>query len=160
MGSEMCIRDSIDTDDALLVSDRKNATNEDLKSVLNMLNLKNRSEVDDNRKVIRPWGWYDSLLNKSGFQVKHICVNSHSSISLQRHKYRAEHWIVVKGTGLITVGEDKIVLNENESVFIPQGAIHRLENNSDDSVEIVEVQYGSYLGEDDIERFEDIFGRD
>ena len=130
-----------------------------MKSILNSLNLKNRNEVDDNRKVIRPWGWYDSLLNNSGFQVKHICVNSHSSISLQRHKYRAEHWIVVKGVGLITLGEEKIVLNENESIFIPQGTIHRLENNSEDPVEIIEVQYGDYLGEDDIERFEDIFGR-
>lgn len=150
----------IDTDDVLLVSSRDNASTEELKEIIETLDASGRTEIEDNRKVIRPWGWYDSLENKPGFQVKHIFVNPNSSISLQRHKHRSEHWTVVKGKGLITLGEEKFQLSENESVFIPKETVHRLENNSEDPVEIIEVQYGSYLGEDDIERFEDIFGRE
>ena len=150
----------IDTDDVLLISDRQNTSNEDLKKLTDKLKKKNRQEVDDNRKVLRPWGWYDSLKNEDGFQVKHICVNPKASISLQKHKHRSEHWTIVRGEGLVTVDDEKILLSENESVFIPKGAVHRLENNTNDLVEFIEVQYGTYLGEDDIERFEDIFGRE
>ena len=150
----------IDTDDVLLVSNSKNTSSQDFKEIINTLSLNDRVEVEDNRKVVRPWGWYDSLENKAGFQVKHICVNPNASISLQRHKHRSEHWVVVKGTGVVTVGEKKLTVSENESVFIPKESIHRLENNTNEPVELIEVQYGSYLGEDDIERFEDIFGRE
>lgn len=150
----------IDTDDVLLVSNNENTSNEDFKGIIEILDSNGRTEAEDNRKVMRPWGWYNSLENKPGFQVKHIFVNPNSSISLQRHRQRSEHWVVVKGTGVVTVGKKKLTISENDSVFIPKESLHRLENNTNEPVEIIEVQHGSYLGEDDIERFEDIYGRE
>lgn len=111
------------------------------------------------RKVHRPWGWYDSIDYGERFQVKRIVVNPGASLSLQMHHHRAEHWVVVKGTAEVTNGDQVLLLGENESTFIPLGHVHRLRNPGKLPLEIVEVQSGSYLGEDDIVRFEDTYGR-
>ena len=107
----------------------------------------------------RPWGWYDSIDAGPGFQVKRILVNPGASLSLQMHHHRAEHWIVVSGTAEVTNGEQVIMLGENQSTYIPLGQTHRLANPGKVPLEIIEVQSGSYLGEDDIVRFEDPYGR-
>jgi mannose-1-phosphate guanylyltransferase/mannose-6-phosphate isomerase len=109
--------------------------------------------------VSRPWGWYDSLDEGSNFKVKRIQVNPGASLSLQRHTKRAEHWVVVKGIAEVTCNDKKIILQENESTYIPLGHTHRLSNPGKDVLEIIEVQSGRYLGEDDIERFDDSYGR-
>ena len=150
----------INTPDVLLIADKNRTDSNDIKNLVLHLEKSNRKEKDINRKVYRPWGWYDSLEQGSGFQVKRISVSPGCSISLQRHFHRSEHWVIVKGEGRITVDTDTFDLKENQSVYIPKEAIHRLENIRNTPVEIIEVQYGSYLGEDDIERFDDIFGRD
>ena len=111
------------------------------------------------RKVYRPWGWYDSIDEGERFKVKRISVYPKSSLSLQKHHHRAEHWIVVSGTAEITVGQETFSLNENQSTYIPLGEIHRLTNPGIIPLEIIEVQSGSYLGEDDIVRLKDIYGR-
>ena len=111
------------------------------------------------RKVHRPWGWYDSIDEENRFKVKRIQVKPGASLSLQKHHHRAEHWIVVKGTAEITCGDKVILLTENQSTYIPLGEMHRLANPGTISLEIIEVQSGSYLGEDDIVRFEDTYGR-
>jgi len=111
------------------------------------------------RKVARPWGWYDSVDEGERFKVKRIQVKPGASLSLQMHHHRAEHWIVVKGVAEITNGDQVITLTENQSTFIPQGQTHRLANPGKTPLEIIEVQSGSYLGEDDIVRFEDTYGR-
>jgi mannose-1-phosphate guanylyltransferase/mannose-6-phosphate isomerase len=111
------------------------------------------------RKVFRPWGWYDSVDNGERFQVKRIVVKPGAALSLQMHHHRAEHWIVVSGTAKVTKGEETFLLSENESTYIPLGTTHRLENPGRVELEMVEVQSGSYLGEDDIVRFEDVYGR-
>ena len=111
------------------------------------------------RKVHRPWGWYDSIDEGERFKVKRIGVNPKASLSLQMHHHRAEHWIVVQGTAEVTCGERVFVLTENQSTYIPLGEVHRLANPGTVPLEIIEVQSGSYLGEDDIVRFEDQYGR-
>ena len=111
------------------------------------------------RKVARPWGWYDSIDRGETFQVKRICVKAGASLSLQFHHHRAEHWIVVKGLARVTNGDQVFLLKENESTYIPIGAKHRLENPGEVDLEMIEVQSGSYLGEDDIVRIEDSYGR-
>ena len=111
------------------------------------------------RKVYRPWGNYDSIDNGDNFQVKRIIVNPGETLSLQMHYHRAEHWIVVKGTGKITRDKETFLLHENQSVYIPLGTVHRLENPGKLALELIEVQSGNYLGEDDIVRFEDVYGR-
>ena len=111
------------------------------------------------RKVYRPWGWYDSVDIGDRFQVKRIMVKPGAKLSLQLHQHRAEHWIVVKGTAKVTRGDTSYLVTENESTFIPLGTKHRLENDEKIPLEIIEVQSGSYLGEDDIERFDDHYGR-
>jgi mannose-1-phosphate guanylyltransferase/mannose-6-phosphate isomerase len=111
------------------------------------------------RKVFRPWGWYDSVDNGERFQVKRIVVKPGAALSLQMHHHRAEHWIVVSGTAKVTKGEETFLLSENESTYIPLGTTHRLENPGRVELEMVEVQSGSYLGEDDIVRFADVYGR-
>ncbi len=111
------------------------------------------------RKVARPWGWYDSIDCGERFQVKRITVRPGAKLSLQMHHHRAEHWIVVKGTALVTRGDEEILLAENQSTYIPLGVKHRLENPGKTDLEIIEVQSGSYLGEDDIVRFEDTYSR-
>jgi mannose-1-phosphate guanylyltransferase/mannose-6-phosphate isomerase len=147
----------IETADAVLVADRANS--QDVKSIVNQLEQQKREEKNLHRKVARPWGWYDSVDEGERFKVKRIQVNPGASLSLQMHHHRAEHWIVVKGTAEITNGDKVITLSENQSTFIPQGQTHRLANPGKTPLEIIEVQSGSYLGEDDIVRFEDTYGR-
>ena len=147
----------VDTQDALLVADKQQTHN--IKKIVARLNSDKRSEVDNHRKVFRPWGYYDSVHSGEGFQVKRIVVNSGAKLSLQKHKYRAEHWVVVKGVALVTCGDKIFELVENQSTYIPQGSLHRLENHQDIPLEIIEIQTGSYLGEDDIIRLEDDYLR-
>ena len=147
----------IETADAVLVADRKNS--QDVKSIVNQLEQQKREEKNLHRKVARPWGWYDSVDEGERFKVKRIQVKPGASLSLQMHHHRAEHWIVVKGVAEITNGDKVITLTENQSTYIPQGQTHRLANPGKTRLEIIEVQSGSYLGEDDIVRFEDSYGR-
>ncbi len=114
---------------------------------------------EENVTVFRPWGSYTVLKEDEGYKVKKVLVNPGQSLSLQRHRHRSEHWVVVKGEALVTVGEERMVLGPNQSAYVPKGALHRLENATDEILEIIEVQVGDYVGEDDIERFEDRYGR-
>ena len=143
--------------DAVLVVDRKNS--QDVKRIVNQLEMQNRDERNLHRKVVRPWGWYDSIDEGECFKVKRLQVNPGASLSLQMHHHRAEHWVVVKGVAEITNGEHVFRLTENQSTYIPQGQIHRLANPGRGVLEIIEVQSGVYLGEDDIVRFDDVYGR-
>jgi mannose-1-phosphate guanylyltransferase/mannose-6-phosphate isomerase len=147
----------VETADAVLVADKNQSQH--VKKIVTQLEQQNREEKDLHRKVARPWGWYDSIDEGERFKVKRIMVKPGASLSLQMHHHRAEHWIVVKGTAEITNGENVIVLTENKSTYIPQGQTHRLRNPGVVPLEIIEVQSGSYLGEDDIVRFEDFYGR-
>jgi mannose-1-phosphate guanylyltransferase/mannose-6-phosphate isomerase len=147
----------IETADAVLVADRKNS--QDVKSIVSQLEQQKREEKNLHRKVARPWGWYDSVDEGERFKVKRIQVKPGASLSLQMHHHRAEHWIVVKGVAEITNCDKVIILTENQSTYIPQGQTHRLANPGKTPLEIIEVQSGSYLGEDDIVRFEDTYGR-
>ncbi|NNM52505.1 MAG: mannose-1-phosphate guanylyltransferase/mannose-6-phosphate isomerase [Pseudomonadales bacterium] len=147
----------IETPDAVLIADRHRC--QDVKVIVNELQANKRSEQTLHRKVHRPWGWYDSIDEEERFKVKRIQVKPKASLSLQKHHHRAEHWIVVKGTAEITNGDKTILLTENQSTYIPLGQTHRLANPGTIPLEIIEVQSGSYLGEDDIVRFEDTYGR-
>ena len=147
----------VETADAVLVADRKNS--QDVKNIVGQLEAQKREEKNLHRKVSRPWGWYDSVDEGERFKVKRIQVKPGASLSLQMHHHRAEHWIVVKGTAEITNGDKVLILTENQSTYIPQGQTHRLANPGKTPLEIIEVQSGSYLGEDDIVRFEDTYGR-
>jgi mannose-1-phosphate guanylyltransferase/mannose-6-phosphate isomerase len=147
----------IETSDAIMIADRKQSQNVNI--IVDKLQLKKREEQIFHRKVSRPWGWYDSLEEGENFKVKRIQVNPGASLSLQRHTKRAEHWVVVKGVAEVICNDKKITLKENESTYIPLGHTHRLSNPGKDILEIIEVQSGSYLGEDDIERFDDSYGR-
>jgi mannose-1-phosphate guanylyltransferase / mannose-6-phosphate isomerase len=147
----------IETADAVLVADKSRT--QDVKHIVDALNRDNRAEQLLHRKVHRPWGWYDSIDEGGRFKVKRIQVNPKASLSLQKHHHRAEHWVVVRGTAEITTGDHKILLTENESTYIPLGETHRLSNPGHIPLEIIEVQSGSYLGEDDIVRIEDSYGR-
>ena len=147
----------VETADAILVA-HKNKT-QDVKKIVDRLKQAGRSEGQTHRKVFRPWGWYDSVDSGERFQVKRIVVKPGAALSLQMHHHRAEHWIVVSGTAKVTQGEKTYLLSENESTYIPLGTTHRLENPGKVELEMIEVQSGSYLGEDDIVRFEDVYGR-
>ncbi|MBF0211945.1 MAG: mannose-1-phosphate guanylyltransferase/mannose-6-phosphate isomerase [Magnetococcales bacterium] len=147
----------IDTPDAALVVHRDHV--ERVKDVVARLDHLDNAQAVTHRKVNRPWGWFDSIDAGPRFQVKRILVKPGSSLSLQRHHHRAEHWVVVSGTAEVTVGNSKILLTENQSTYIPLGEVHRLANPGKVPLEIIEVQSGSYLGEDDIVRFEDTYGR-
>jgi len=147
----------VETADAVLVADR--ARSQDVKKLVTRLDKGGRSEHSLHRKVHRPWGWYDSIDMGQRFQVKRIMVKPGASLSLQMHHHRAEHWIVVQGTAEVTCGDRKVILTENQSTYIPLGETHRLANPGKLPLEIIEVQSGSYLGEDDIVRFEDTYGR-
>ena len=147
----------VETADAVLVADRSNS--QDVKNIVATLAGQQREEKNLHRKVSRPWGWYDSVDEGERFKVKRIQVKPGASLSLQMHHHRAEHWIVVKGVAEITNGDQVITLTENQSTYIPQGQTHRLANPGNFPLEIIEVQSGSYLGEDDIIRFEDTYGR-
>jgi mannose-1-phosphate guanylyltransferase/mannose-6-phosphate isomerase len=147
----------VETPDAVLVADRSQSQN--VKKLVQQLEDQKREELTLHRKVNRPWGWYDSIDQGERFKVKRIQVNPGASLSLQKHHHRAEHWIVVKGTAEITNGDKVLLLTENQSTYIPLGEVHRLANPGTIPLEIIEVQSGSYLGEDDIVRFEDTYGR-
>jgi mannose-1-phosphate guanylyltransferase/mannose-6-phosphate isomerase len=147
----------IETSDAVLIANRNQSQN--LRLIIDILNSSKRKEQILHRKVARPWGWYDNLDEGENFKVKRIQVNPGASLSLQKHNKRAEHWVVVKGIAEIICNDKKIILKENESTYIPLGKKHRLSNPGPDILEIIEVQSGFYLGEDDIERFDDYYGR-
>lgn len=147
----------VETPDAILVADRSHA--QDVKKVVERIRRENAPEARSHRKVKRPWGYYDSIDRGDRFQVKRIVVQPGGCLSLQLHYHRAEHWIVVSGTARVTRGDEQFMLAENESTFIPVGTVHRLENPGRVPLEMIEVQSGSYLGEDDIVRFEDTYGR-
>ena len=147
----------VETPDAVLVADRSQSQN--VKKLVTQLEAKKREELTLHRKVHRPWGWYDSIDESERFKVKRIQVKPGASLSLQKHHHRAEHWIVVKGTAEVTCGDKVTLLSENQSTYIPLGEVHRLVNPGTIPLEIIEVQSGSYLGEDDIVRFEDTYGR-
>ena len=147
----------VETADAVLVTDR--AHSQDVKKIVAQLETQQRGEKSLHRKVHRPWGWYDSIDAGARFQVKRILVKPGASLSLQMHHHRAEHWIVVSGTAEVTCGDKKLLLTENQSTYIPLGETHRLANPGKVPLELIEVQSGSYLGEDDIVRFEDTYGR-
>ena len=147
----------VETPDAILVA-HKDKT-QDVKKIVDSLKQRGRREGHIHRKVFRPWGWYDSVDAGTRFQVKRIVVKPGGTLSLQMHHHRAEHWIVVSGTAKVTRGEETFLVSENESTFIPLGTTHRLENPGRVPLAMIEVQSGSYLGEDDIVRFEDVYGR-
>jgi len=147
----------VETADAVLVTSKSRS--QDVKHIVNQLTAQKREEQTLHRKVHRPWGWYDSIDEGGRFKVKRIQVKPKASLSLQKHHHRAEHWIVVTGTAQITNGDKVLTLTENQSTYIPLGAVHRLDNPGTIPLEIIEVQSGSYLGEDDIVRFEDTYGR-
>ena len=147
----------VETDDAVFVGHKDRV--QDVKEIVGQIKRDGRSEAAAHRKVYRPWGAYDSIDNGARFQVKRITVKPGATLSLQMHHHRAEHWIVVSGTAEVTRGEDVILLTENQSTYIPLGVTHRLKNPGKLPLELIEVQSGSYLGEDDIVRFEDQYGR-
>jgi mannose-1-phosphate guanylyltransferase/mannose-6-phosphate isomerase len=147
----------VDTDDALLVANRDNV--QDIKSIVEQLSAEQREEVNLHKCVYRPWGHYQGIDSGLHYQVKRITVSPGAVLSLQMHHHRSEHWIVVSGTAKVTRGEEEFILSENESTYIPLGQKHRLENIGKIPLKLIEVQTGSYLGEDDIVRFEDIYGR-
>jgi mannose-1-phosphate guanylyltransferase / mannose-6-phosphate isomerase len=147
----------VETADAVLVAHRNRA--QDVKKVVEWLNASGRQESVTHRRVVRPWGSYEGIDQGDRFQVKRIIVNPEAQLSLQMHHHRAEHWIVVKGTALVTNGDKEILLGENQSTYIPLGEKHRLKNPGKIPLELIEVQSGAYLGEDDIVRFEDNYGR-
>ena len=147
----------IDTPDATFIASQDRA--HEVKSIVESLQKKGRDEAHSNRKVYRPWGWYDSIEVGVHFQVKRLHVNPGAKLSLQMHYKRAEHWVVVSGTATAINGEKALTLTEGDSTYIPVGITHGLENKTNEKLEIIEVQSGTYLGEDDIVRFEDIYGR-
>ncbi|MCO5735825.1 MULTISPECIES: mannose-1-phosphate guanylyltransferase/mannose-6-phosphate isomerase [Stenotrophomonas maltophilia group] len=147
----------VETDDAVFVGHKDRV--QDVKEIVGRIKRDGRSEAAAHRKVYRPWGAYDSIDNGARFQVKRITVRPGATLSLQMHHHRAEHWIVVSGTAEVTRGEEVILLSENQSTYIPLGVTHRLKNPGKLPLELIEVQSGSYLGEDDIVRFEDSYGR-
>lgn len=147
----------IDTPDAVLVAERGSV--EKVRDVVRQLESTDCVQAVAHRLVSRPWGWYDSIEQADGFKVKRIGVKPHASLSLQWHRHRAEHWVVVKGVAEVTCGERTFTLQQNESTYIPRGQVHRLHNPADVELEIIEIQSGQYLGEDDIVRVEDRYGR-
>ncbi|MFL9907938.1 sugar phosphate nucleotidyltransferase [Paraburkholderia sp. RL17-337-BIB-A] len=147
----------VETADAVLVVDRAHV--QDVKGLVSRIKAQHAPEADAHRKVRRPWGFYDSIDHGERFQVKRIVVTPGAKLSLQLHHHRAEHWVVVRGTALVTRGDEQFLLSENESTYIPLGTRHRLENPGKVPLEIIEIQSGTYLGEDDIVRFNDNYGR-
>lgn len=147
----------VETKDATMIVHKDRV--QDVKQVVNQLNEMGRSETQNHCQVFRPWGYYDSVDMGGRFQVKHISVNPGATLSLQMHHHRAEHWIVVSGTAEVTCDDKVFLLTENQSTYIPMTSVHRLSNPGKIPLEIIEVQSGSYLGEDDIERLEDVYGR-
>ncbi len=147
----------VETKDAIMVANKNKV--QDIKKVVNRLKEEKRPEFEFHREVFRPWGSYDSIDNGARFQVKRITVKPGEKLSVQMHHHRAEHWIVVSGTASVTIGENTRMVTENESTYIPIGEVHALENPGKIPLELIEVQSGAYLGEDDIVRFSDRYGR-
>lgn len=147
---------AVATPDAVLVTRQDNSQN--VKALVEMLSAEH-PEINAHRRVYRPWGWYESVVNGDRFQVKRICVKPKAVLSLQKHYHRAEHWVVVEGSALVEINDEKQQLTENESTYVPLGAVHRLSNPGKIPLVIIEVQTGSYLGEDDIVRLDDVYGR-
>ena len=147
----------VETADAVMVADRHSV--QDVKDIVNALKASSRSEADVHQRVFRPWGSYESLTSGDGFQVKRLIVNPGQQLSLQLHRHRAEHWVVVRGTAKVVNGDSELILSADQSTYIPLGAKHRLSNPGLEVLELIEVQSGSYLGEDDIIRFDDVYGR-
>ena len=143
--------------DAVLVADKTRV--QDVKLAVEMLTLKNIKQSEIYPKDYRPWGWFESLVIGDQFQVKRICVKPGASLSLQSHKHRSEHWVVVSGSAKVTVEDDVKLVRSGYSVYVPQGARHRLENPGEFEIILIEIQIGSYLGEDDIIRYEDRYKR-
>lgn len=148
----------VSTADAVLVTRRDRAG--DVKDIVEKLKAADRHEAIHHRRVFRPWGDYNDIDEDERFRVKRIIVKPGGILSLQKHKHRSEHWVVVKGTAIVTRGEEVSELNENQSTYIPKGVVHRLENKGDEPLHLIEVQVGDYVGEDDIVRLEDTYGRD
>lgn len=148
----------VETADAVMVAHRDAA--QAVKRVVENLRRRERPEWDRHRRVHRPWGSYDGIHAAERYQVKHICVAPGGRLSLQKHLHRAEHWVIVRGTARVMRGEESFLLEENQSTYIPLGVVHRLENPGKIELELIEVQSGSYLGEDDIERFDDVYRRE
>jgi mannose-1-phosphate guanylyltransferase/mannose-6-phosphate isomerase len=147
----------VSTPDAVLVVPRGRA--EEVKTLVADLQRRGRAEAKEHRRVHRPWGYYESVDRGDRFQVKRIAVVPGGKLSLQRHHHRAEHWVVVRGTAEVTVGDEVCTVHENESIYIPIGSVHRLANPGRIALELIEVQTGSYLGEDDIVRIDDVYHR-
>jgi len=147
----------VDTPDAVLVASKDRV--QDVKKIVDALKAQGRNEATQHRLVYRPWGCYDSIDHGERYQVKRITVNPGAKLSIQMHHHRAEHWIVVSGTAKVLNGDTEILLTENQSTYIPVGVVHALENPGKIPLELIEVQSGAYLGEDDIVRFEDRYGR-
>jgi mannose-1-phosphate guanylyltransferase / mannose-6-phosphate isomerase len=147
----------VSTSDAVLVVPRARA--QDVRQLVDKLKAGKRPEATDHKRVHRPWGYYESIDMGERFQVKRIVVIPGGILSLQKHRHRAEHWVVVRGTAEVTIGEQVRAVHENESVYIPIGSVHRMANKGKIPLELIEVQTGSYLGEDDIERLEDVYKR-
>jgi mannose-1-phosphate guanylyltransferase/mannose-6-phosphate isomerase len=147
----------VSTSDAVMVVPR--ARSQEVRELVAKLKASKRSEAIDHRRVHRPWGYYESIDMGERFQVKRIVVIPSGVLSLQKHRHRAEHWVVVRGTAEVTIGEQIRAVHENESIYIPIGSVHRMANRGKIPLELIEVQTGSYLGEDDIERIEDIYKR-
>ena len=149
----------IDTYDSLLVANKKDA--DKISDIVNILKAQGRSEHIINPICYKPWGWYLNLdgNDNSGFRGKKICVYPKSRLSLQSHQERSEHWVIIKGSGKVQLGEDELILSKNQSIFVPKGVKHRIENILDEDLLLIETQVGNYLGEDDIKRWKDDFGR-
>ena len=147
----------VSTPDAVLVVPRARA--QEVRELVAQLKEAKRPEATEHRRGHRPWGYYDSIDQGERFQVKRIVVFPGGTLSLQKHYHRAEHWVVVRGTAEVTIGTDVKAVHENESIYIPIGAVHRLANQGKIPLELIEVQTGSYLGEDDIVRIEDVYQR-
>ena len=147
----------VTTEDAVLVMHRDRA--QDVKKIVERLRAAGRHEAASHNRAYRPWGFYESLINGDRFQVKRIVVKPGEKLSLQKHFHRAEHWVVVAGTALVVRDADHVMVRENESIYLPLGCVHRLENPGRIPLELIEVQSGAYLGEDDIVRIEDTYGR-
>jgi mannose-1-phosphate guanylyltransferase len=147
----------VETPDAVLVASKDHV--QDVKRIVDQLKHAGRVEATDQVTVYRPWGSYQSIDHGGRFQVKHIRVKPGEQLSLQKHHHRAEHWIVVNGTARVTRGDKTYLVSENQSTYIPIGEVHRLENPGKIPLDLIEVQTGSYLGEDDIIRLDDVYGR-
>jgi mannose-6-phosphate isomerase-like protein (cupin superfamily) len=146
----------VDNHDVLYLSDLKN---NNLKNLYPLINKKFPKITDQHTTTQRPWGQFTNIFVSKNFQVKELIVNPGAILSLQKHKYRSENWVVVEGKANVTLNKKNIFLNKSDSIFIPQGAVHRIENRQKSVLKIIEVQTGSYLGEDDIIRIKDIYGR-